>query len=460
MPAAELRSTIDVRPEATILTLSHAAFTVRQIMFAPIDEPRSSSCSTSTRAAPDHHRLVPAGAAADVARRRCRRRMPAGTTRRTSTISEESGRFAGDHRLPGGAIASVMPYQEEPRDVPLEFADRRHARAGRTRVHADRDRGGHRRAARQRAPPYEPRPRDDPCALRPDGADTYANCSIRTLARHHAGRAAHSRVRLGARRHGQGPGHEPAARHRARRRVPHVGRQRAAGIRLVLRPRRALDGAGAHRRRRRLEHRAHGARLPAKYQREDGKIPHEISQSAGARAVVHRLSVPVGERRRDAALRDRARRLLAGRRRSRVPRAPLAVDPEGLPVLRRHRHRRQRPDREHRRRPRLGGRRRALPAARGDLPAGAVDRGVAQLRRDGQRDGRPQPPPTARAAAERTRAAVEKTYWLPGPSHYAFATAQARTDDTGGGARPGARTAAAPTRGAGRSRSQTEGARL
>src|SRR4051812_21757941 len=32
-------SSIDVRPEATILTYTHAAFTVRQIIFAPLDEP-------------------------------------------------------------------------------------------------------------------------------------------------------------------------------------------------------------------------------------------------------------------------------------------------------------------------------------------------------------------------------------------------------------------------------------
>ena len=38
MPAHELPGTIDVRPEATILTWSHAAFTVRAIAFAPIDE--------------------------------------------------------------------------------------------------------------------------------------------------------------------------------------------------------------------------------------------------------------------------------------------------------------------------------------------------------------------------------------------------------------------------------------
>ena len=38
------------------------------------------------------------------------------------------------------------------------------------------------------------------------------------------------------------------------------------------------------------------------------------------------------------------------------------------------------------------------------------------------------PAAAARDAAERTRAAVEATYWLPGPSHYAFATMQPRTE--------------------------------
>src|SRR5262245_12757641 len=38
VPADELPGTIDVRPEATIFTRSHAAFTVREILFAPIDE--------------------------------------------------------------------------------------------------------------------------------------------------------------------------------------------------------------------------------------------------------------------------------------------------------------------------------------------------------------------------------------------------------------------------------------
>src|ERR1700759_5189713 len=38
MRGADTASTIEVRPEATVITYSHAAFTVRQIIFAPLDE--------------------------------------------------------------------------------------------------------------------------------------------------------------------------------------------------------------------------------------------------------------------------------------------------------------------------------------------------------------------------------------------------------------------------------------
>ena len=53
-----------------------------------------------------------------------------------------------------------------------------------------------------------------------------------------------------------------------------------------------------------------------KFQRDDGKIPHEISQSASLIPWFTDYPVRVGERRRDAALRHRARRLLARERRS------------------------------------------------------------------------------------------------------------------------------------------------
>src|SRR5688500_4218716 len=39
IPGPEIQRTVTVRPEATVLTYSHAAFTVRQVLFAPIDEP-------------------------------------------------------------------------------------------------------------------------------------------------------------------------------------------------------------------------------------------------------------------------------------------------------------------------------------------------------------------------------------------------------------------------------------
>ena len=39
IPGPDVATAINVRPEATVLTYSHAAFTVRQIVFAPVAEP-------------------------------------------------------------------------------------------------------------------------------------------------------------------------------------------------------------------------------------------------------------------------------------------------------------------------------------------------------------------------------------------------------------------------------------
>src|SRR5207237_7956423 len=39
LSAADTSATINVRPEATTITYSHAAFTVRQTIFAPLEEP-------------------------------------------------------------------------------------------------------------------------------------------------------------------------------------------------------------------------------------------------------------------------------------------------------------------------------------------------------------------------------------------------------------------------------------
>ena len=91
-------------------------------------------------------------------------------------------------------------------------------------------------------------------------------------------------------------------------------------------------------------------------------------------------------------------------------------------------------------RPRLGGGRRPLSAARGDLPAGRVDRGLPRPRRAGRRAGRAPPWPRRRArGAERTRAAVEKTYWLAEPRLLRFRHARPRRESRGGAAAPSAR---------------------
>jgi len=117
-----IMSSVVVRPEATTFVYAHAAFTVREIVFAPIDEPglvilldaRSVLPLTITTAFRPRLRLM----------------WPA--TSMTSNLSwdgaahayyitEETGRFAGVLGCPLARDVSVMPYQEEPRDLPNRF---------------------------------------------------------------------------------------------------------------------------------------------------------------------------------------------------------------------------------------------------------------------------------------------------------------------------------------------------
>ncbi|HEX8282292.1 MAG TPA: GH116 family glycosyl hydrolase [Pyrinomonadaceae bacterium] len=119
---ADVAASIDVRPEATAVTYSHAAFTVRQIIFAPLDEPGVVMLLDVDSALP----------LTVVARFRPRLRLmwPAGSAtpslswdekQRAYFIYEETGRFAGVVGSPAARDVSVMPYQEEPRDAPAEF---------------------------------------------------------------------------------------------------------------------------------------------------------------------------------------------------------------------------------------------------------------------------------------------------------------------------------------------------
>jgi len=115
-------SAIEVRPEATSFTYSHAAFTVRETMFAPLDEPGIVILL-------DISTTLPMRVTTSF-RPRLRLMWPAGlmtatvgwdATAQRYTLSEESGRFAAVAGSPGSRELTLMPYQEEPRDVPLRF---------------------------------------------------------------------------------------------------------------------------------------------------------------------------------------------------------------------------------------------------------------------------------------------------------------------------------------------------
>jgi hypothetical protein len=117
-----IMSSIDVRPESTTIEYAHAAFTVRQIMFAPIDEPALVILL-------DVRSVLPLSITASF-RPRLRLMWPA--TSMTSslswdaaahayTLSEETGKFAAVVGSPAAMDVSIMPYQEEPRDVANRF---------------------------------------------------------------------------------------------------------------------------------------------------------------------------------------------------------------------------------------------------------------------------------------------------------------------------------------------------
>ena len=118
----DVAATITVRPEATILTHSHAAFTVREILFAPVDEPGivvlldvDSTLPMTIRGSfrPRLRLMWPGGLMTP--------NVEWSREEHAYYLTEESKRFVGVVGSPGARDLSVMPYQEEPRDVPLRF---------------------------------------------------------------------------------------------------------------------------------------------------------------------------------------------------------------------------------------------------------------------------------------------------------------------------------------------------
>jgi glycogen debranching enzyme len=119
---ADTLAHVSSRPEATVFTYSHAAFTVRQTVFVPADEPGVVMLFDVESALPFQLSVS--------FRPRLRLSWPAGLMTgnlswdekaRAYFITEESKRYVGVVGSPRARDVSVMPYQEEPRDVPARF---------------------------------------------------------------------------------------------------------------------------------------------------------------------------------------------------------------------------------------------------------------------------------------------------------------------------------------------------
>jgi glycogen debranching enzyme len=120
--AADLLVKTTVTPEATVFTYSHAAFTVRQIMFAPVNEQgivilldvdSTLPITVSASFKPKLRLMWLAGSATPS--------IGFDEIGRRYFISEESGKFVGVVGSPNARDVSMMPYQEEPEDVPAKF---------------------------------------------------------------------------------------------------------------------------------------------------------------------------------------------------------------------------------------------------------------------------------------------------------------------------------------------------
>lgn len=119
---SELLTGINVRPEATIFTYSHAAFVVKQIIYAPVDE-------QGLIILLDINTKLPM--TVDVAFRPKLKLMWAGNMmtnfygqdekEKFYFIGEETQKFFGIVGTPEAKDISLMPYQEEPKDVPVRY---------------------------------------------------------------------------------------------------------------------------------------------------------------------------------------------------------------------------------------------------------------------------------------------------------------------------------------------------
>lgn len=118
----DILTNIEVRPEATIFTYSHAAFRVRQIIYAPVDEQGLISLL-------DIKTTLPMTIGVSF-RPKLRPMWAAGLMtpfvgqdekEKYYYIGEETHKFYGIIGSPNAKDVSLMPYQEEPKDVPVRY---------------------------------------------------------------------------------------------------------------------------------------------------------------------------------------------------------------------------------------------------------------------------------------------------------------------------------------------------
>ena len=237
------------------------------------------------------------------------------------------------------------------------------------------------------------------------------------------------RATPGPRSDGQGLADQSAARHRARGRIPDLGRERAArgsrGCSAATRcgrarpshsygdfaaTRTALDFLRSSS--------ARTARSPTRSRRAPRSCPGSTTTSTRGRPRTRRRCTWSRTAITGAATGDRAFLDASWESIVRAWRFSAATDTDGNGLI----------ENTHVR-PRMDGGQPALSAARGDLPAGRVDRGLARPGRDG---GGAWATPRWRPARARGRGAyrtaVEKTYWLSDAGYYAFATALAKPE--------------------------------
>jgi glycogen debranching enzyme len=118
----DILTNIEVRPEATIFTYSHAAFRVRQIIYAPVDEQGLVSLLDIKTTLPMtiyvsfRPKLRPMWAAGLMTPF-----IGQDEKEKYYYIGEETKKFFGIVGSPNAKDVSLMPYQEEPKDVPVKY---------------------------------------------------------------------------------------------------------------------------------------------------------------------------------------------------------------------------------------------------------------------------------------------------------------------------------------------------